>query len=529
MASKWDKYPEVKGDSKASKWEKYPEVLDTTKEEEISPLETAIMSGGSGATLGFLDELAAAGGSLVDVVKRSDKSLSDIPELYKRNKADFREAMGASATQNPGTAMGAELVGSLAPGLLVPGSGSSALTRLGAASGLGGLSGAGQSDAKSMSELSADVAGGALMGGLFQGGGELVGKGLSKAAEKAAKSEALKRLTGSAGGFFGTAADDLSARALGAQKSIIKNEGVNKIRAAGRQALDNDMLNTKLDTDDMIKLNEALLKEGGESMGKVYQTIDESGIKSGFNPLDVALDVEKESGDFYRTAINKDITKQFENTIESILSRGADDIPLQKAQELKSELDKVANWKKPFVNDPTDKEKMARDAVRIVKQRIDESTDQASKALNIPSLLEDLKQGRSKFGAASTTEKLLSNKQSMEQGNKIFGLTDTIVGVGGGLGGLYSGDESGGLTTAAAAIAAKKLGSKYGLKLAAQGVDKVSKMLKLAPEKLGKYAPALNNAAQRGNHSLAITHYILSKTQPDYQKSLEGINLEDEN
>ncbi len=57
---------------------------------------------------------------------------------------------------------------------------------------------------------------------------------------------------------------------------------------------------------------------------------------------------------------------------------------------------------------------------------------------------------------------------------------------------------------------------------AAQGVkasqSAVAKLLDAAPHKLGKYAPVLKAAAERGGQALATTNFLLQSRDPEYQK-----------
>ena len=499
-------------------WEDIDEWEDVSSEPvapagpKISPLETAALSAGSGATLGFLDELAAAGGSLVDVARRSDKSLSDLPELYQRNKADFREAMAASSAQNPNTAIGTEIAGSIVPSLLVPGSGSTLGARLGVAAGLGGVSGAGQSEADNMPELSADIVQGAALGGIFQGGGELVGKALGKGVDAVARSRALQSL----GGKLEGTAEDLAARAIGAERGSIRALGPDKVKQAARYALDEGIVSPRLNTEEMLAKNVAAQKAAGEGMEKVYNTIDQR-VLSEFNPLDVATKVESELGGFWRSPLNKASTNQLENTLEAITARGAKNIPLQEAQALKQELGKAANWKNNVV--VTDKENIARQAYGIVSGAIDEATEKGAKRIEAEGLPELLKASKQKYASSMSAEKLLENKFAREQGNKLFGLTDTIAGAGG----LTMGGPM-----AMALVAGKKVADRYLMSSSAVGADKVSKLLKQAPQRLGKYAPVLEKAAARSPHSLAVTNYLMSKSDPEYQKTIKALDDEEQ-
>ena len=77
-----------------------------------------------------------------------------------------------------------------------------------------------------------------------------------------------------------------------------------------------------------------------------------------------------------------------------------------------------------------------------------------------------------------------------------------------------------GSKVAMGSAAAKPLGAalKYTNAVAKNAANSLSleTVESLAP-KLGKYGNALLNAAQRGEQSLAATHFVLSQTDPEYK------------
>lgn len=62
--------------------------------------------------------------------------------------------------------------------------------------------------------------------------------------------------------------------------------------------------------------------------------------------------------------------------------------------------------------------------------------------------------------------------------------------------------------------ATKAVGAAAG---AASAKPLVNRMLEESPDRLGKFAPALQSAAQRGESALASTHFLLSQSDPEYQ------------
>lgn len=55
----------------------------------------------------------------------------------------------------------------------------------------------------------------------------------------------------------------------------------------------------------------------------------------------------------------------------------------------------------------------------------------------------------------------------------------------------------------------------------------LSETLKESPEVFGKYAPILQQAAQRGGHALAVTNYLLQQKEPDYREQVKALEADD--
>lgn len=398
-------------------------------------------------------------------------------------------------------------------------------------------------------------------------GGQVIAKGLQAGSQAIAPS--INKAKNSIGNSLKDTADSLAARALGTERGSVNKMGIDKVKQAGRYALDEGIITPLASTDDMLERALARKAVGGQKMGEVYSKIDDAG-KSTFNPLDEAANVEKKIGDFWRSPINKSETGQLENTLEAITMRGDKNIPIKEAQILKEELGKVAKWNSANV---TDKEQMARDAYGIISKRIDEVVDQGATSIGTDDLLALLKEGKRDFSNSSTAESLLKIKQAREQGNKLIGLTDTIFG---------SGAIAVSGPAAIGAVGTKKVIDGYGAQNAALGLDKVSKYLLKSPKMLelsknspqifqsivqkfeksfapevqqiqraaenedierkpdvekpgaqvdkdkilnklqgSKYAQVLQNAADKGEKSFSAAHFVLSQRDVNYRKQLE--------
>lgn len=87
-----------------------------------------------------------------------------------------------------------------------------------------------------------------------------------------------------------------------------------------------------------------------------------------------------------------------------------------------------------------------------------------------------------------------------------------------GLGGFALGGPVGGATGVALLGGKKLIQSAPGQRTLALGLNNIGKILESTPEVLGKFAPILQKAAERGGNSLAATHFLLQQTQPEYQE-----------
>ncbi len=449
--------------------------VDDHHDNKHSALASGVMHGLQGATGGFMDELQGAGevagralgvegagGPMKDMGLAPGGPTLDwetLRDAYKKARDHERKMLKEQSDEHPIASGAGELGGMIVSPLNKIGAGVS-LAKGGAA--LGGINALGSSEASDLKGMAKDTSLGVGLGA-----------GLGKVADKA--SPYLEKGIEKVGSGARSLADSFAARALGAERGTIKSLGIDKVKAAGRQALDEGMLSPLTNVDDLVAKNKALQSKGGDMMGEAYKAIDDAGVST-FHPHDAAEAVEKELAPTWRTAINKGETNQFDNTLESILARGNGDIPLKEAQLLKEELGSAANWKNNL--NVTAKEQMARDAYKIVSQQIDDAAGIGAKAIGSEGLSNTLAQGKDIYSKAKTGEKLLQNKQAREQGNSFVGLTDAVTGAGAlGYGGATD-DWKG----AAGIMAGKKILGKYGAQNAALGLNKVSKMLMQSPK-----------------------------------------------
>ncbi len=321
-----------------------------------------------------------------------------------------------------------------------------------------------------------------------------------------------------------------SVRAMGGERGTIKKlhlENPEKLQELGHYGLDEGIVKLGNNTREMVDANDAKLREGGSLMGKVQDKIDDAGV-SDFNPHQVANRVDKEKGDFWRTPINQDVTRHFDNMLKTIKGRIPEtsapvnseagwpksysqpqkNIPIKDAQKLTELIAKVGKFR--GASEPTPKQKIANETYGIVNDEKSQSIQRAQEQLGDPTLTADFNRGKKLYGNSSAASELLTNKDAREQGNRIDSLSDWEM--------LGPGIAAHSHATVPAYLA-KKGFERYGSRAMAVGANKLSDELKRFPEQFGRFQGPLKKALERGDMNLAATHYILQQ-MPDYRKEV---------
>jgi Skp family chaperone for outer membrane proteins len=449
--------------------------------------ETAIMHGLQGATGGYSDEIAGGveaagraiglkglGGSFSDVGVAEDGPTLDwetLRDAYRSARDKKRGILKEQAKQRPAVAATSNVAGAVISPVNKLAKGMS-LAKGGAV--IGGITGLGQSEAKDLKGMAADTALGA-------GTGLVVGKGIDKAAEIA--TPIVNKVAEKVGGKTREIAERLAARAIGAERGTIKKIGQKEVQAAGAQVLDRGVLSPLASTDDLIARNEGVKKAAMNARKAAYDKIDDVG-GSTFNPLEVAAKAEeKVVGGLNRSHQDvQELVQTLEPHVQNILSRGESNISMAEAQDLVEALGKKAKFDTSRSQQANE---VAKSVYHSVRDSINEAAEKGADKIGAPGLRKIIENANKTYQHGKTASTLLKNKQAREQGNKFFGLTDTITG-GAALG--YGG-ATGDWETAAGVVAAKKGLQKYGAQNAALLLNKVAKGI-ATPANISKLAQA---------------------------------------
>lgn len=522
----WKKTIQTIPDSGKSSWR------DTISEDN-KPSELESMNKGAfqGLSFGAIDEIAGGLESVGRAVglKGLGGSFSDIelatPSLefsknYEEGRDKRRSVERDAQEENPYSYGTGQFAGAVAtsfiPALNVA-KGAGYIPTVTNAGVQGGLMSLGATESEGFQDIALDTLTGTGIGVL----GGTAGYGLSKGLEKA--SSLISKGSVKASDALEAAAEKQSAKAMGAGTKEFKD--IEAVRRFGRQGLDEGVVTPMASTEKMLSRAEAIRAKAGEGMEGVYNAIDDSGARS-FNPLETAAKFDDQFSPTYRTPINKSEVNQLENTIESILARGNDNISLKDAQKLKEEIGAVAFPKGKRPIDPTPKQQMAMDAYSVVNKSIDDATSQGASKLNNPELSQLLKASKKGYSFGRQSEDLLTNKLAKEEsGSGIAAQINNAVDYAQLVGAYFTG----GLTLGT--LATKKAGEALIQKrnqLSATGFDKLSRILSNAPQTLGKYQTALTSAAQRGTQALTATHFLLQQQDPEYRQRMQELEDSDE-
>lgn len=469
---------------------------------DISELESAAR--------GFVRGVPLVGEWADEATGAVESLLTDKP--YETARDESRAAYKAAAEANPKSFYGSMAVPMVASSL------PKSIPVIGPAlsGAVGAIEGAGASENEDLKGIATDAA---IAGGLSAGTAGL-GKFLTNKL-----SSGITKFSPKAADKLEETAERQAARALGLERGTAKKLGDRKVRDIGRQALDEKIVTLAGDTDDMIARNNALKELAMKERAGAYDLIDETGVST-FNPLNVAQGLESEIGNFNRySPLNSGINRQLDNSLEAILQRGGDNIPMKEAQDLLNELKKAAKWS--GVGQKSPQEELAQEAYLYVRGQLNKAAGESADQVGIEGLKDIIEQSNKRYSIGKDTDTLLMNKSAREKGNKTFGLTDWITGAAG----LAAAPFTAGTSAIAGAgvVGAKKLGERYGAQSMALGADKLADIVRSSPQSFGKFAPTLQKAAERGGNALGVTDFLLQQNDPEYRemkKRMDGEEIE---
>lgn len=518
---------------------------------ETSGPEAFGLGAAQGATLGFADEIAAAAktgfdinrkrmggpGPVRDVLAAGETALQaispqkavadyliakfqgkapEIAEPYRENRDAIRQTFKTAGAEHPKTTMAGELAGGIATSL-IPGAQAATLPKM---AGYGAAVGLGSSEADltqgDTGQAALDTASGAGTGLAFGAG--------MKGLQKAVNPQAWRDVAG----IFGR-------RTTGFTKRLLNNQKMRQdAQKAVESAIENKIIAPGRSHEEMLELARKVEAEAGDRIG-AFLKLQSSGmakpLKAGakpqlreqflFDPKQAAGEIEAIRSEIApaRAGHYTELHNALDEALETIQAYGERPIPWEMASEIKRTLQKAANYNQTKSKPVNDLNKsIAGKFLDYLDTKLEEVAGARGQQEGFEQFLKDKKT----WGAMSTLETGLNNAISSGQGNRAIGLTDFLaLGAGGSIGAMAG--PQGGIVTAGATLAAKKALDVYGPGASTVAATSIADVLQKTPEKLGKYAGILSQAATQGSQQLAIRHFVLQQQDPEYQSTLEAL------
>lgn len=304
-----------------------------------------------------------------------------------------------------------------------------------------------------------------------------------------------------------------AAKAIGGERATIKKLGPDRVKEVGQYALDNKLFGPFSSSETMLSRNEDVMSRAMSERDKAYGLIDAENAST-FNPMETAIGVEdKIVGGMNRSYDDtQEIVAALDPHLSNILSRGENNISMREAQDLVESLGRKARFETSRSNLGND---VAVDTYHAAREALNQAAADGAEKISIPGLRELVQNSNKTYSTGLKAKGLLDNKFAREQGNKLLGLTDSIA--------LDAALEATTGGKAAAVVGVKMGAERYGNQIMATGANRLSEMLKAAPEKFGQFAPILQAAEQRGPQGLAATHFVLQQTSAPYRETLQQV------
>lgn len=545
-----------------------------------SKLESSIRGAAQMGSYGFADELAGGAEALKEKLLEG----KDFTDSYKKHRDESRKAYKIAEETNPKSYLGGELAGGVAsafiPGLgfLNAGKaatvGGAALKGLAAGAAGGALSSAGSSEADlGTGQFAADVGKGAALGGALGGAFGAAGNYLTRpgvqTVEKVlpeAQVSVTQQGAKAAGALdnavpvysetlpeqvvlrdvegpsrldkineylqekFGGAADALKGKAeIRAAKSgtgqnskalrQMSRGDIENLRDTGRTMLDKKITKFGSSISGIGKRAKAASKEAGQEIGDIRSSLDKY-VSNPVKGQDISDDILSYAMETYHP--------NYEDRAANLVkqSRAFDemgDLSFADAQRLKSGYAWDQNQVSARGN--VSSEDIEKKLNSLVEKHVEKAVDRVGgENPDLAGIYDKYKGAKKTFSTLEPVAKAAKEREIKNLSNNTFSPSDKAAG----LAYLVSKGFSNPLDLAKAVAvggANKLVRGRFDSTAAVLG-DKVANVLSAAPERLGKYANVLAEAAQKGPQAAAAVHMVLMQRDPEYRKQIEDIEAQ---
>lgn len=490
-------------------------VDDDHHDSNISALESAGRGLVQGSTAGFADELGGAvqggldsiyglfGDSPSEVNARlaeqgftGDVGPTSSGQMYTQGRDEMRELDRQAKEANPSAYTAGEIGGGIAssfvPGLNL-GKGASLAKIAAQSAAMGGAAGLGLSDADltkgEFGQAAWDTAKGAAVGGAIGAGSELAARGISALARKAP--EALDR--------FAEKAALNATGATGKQLTTFSDD-------AGRQLLDRGIVRFGDSQRNIATRAADAVKAANSQIDDSLRALEAKGVKVDANDIynTIRAKIDELAGDPSQADIAKMLEGELDNLLNATEARGSTEFGVGAAEKIKRGYNrKAGNWADP------EKGAVGKEMYQTFRGGVEDAAEAAD-----PATAALFKEGKESYGLLRPIEEAAERRAATTAQSPVGGLLDTAAFVGA--------EAAKGGMGIPAAIARRVVSPRISSSVAV-GADTLSKIMKVAPQRLGKFAKVLQAAEQRGPKGIASTHFILQQTNPEYRQVLKDV------
>lgn len=500
----WDDHPVATDDTSAQaaaapsgfNWDDHPVASDVS---ELSSLGRGLAQG---ATFGLRDEgagaLASPSGALKEIANKfgagySDQDVSD----YEKERDASRQLDATAKAANPKSYLGGEIGGGVAtsfvPGLGLAGD-TSLLGAAGSAAAQGAAYGVGGSESDNIGGLARDAAVGAGTGAAGGAIGHAAGGILANGIDAAGN------LISKAAPGLENAADNLAVNATGATG----RQSMKFSDDAGRQLLNRGLVRFGDNAKNIGNRIADASDQSGQAIGQALSDLDAKGVKASVE--NVANSIEGKIKELNQIPGNEKTISQLRNELDNLYDRGQSELPISQGEIAKRNFQAQTNYNSP------EAEKAATGQVASsFRNEVERAANAADP--NIGAKFQDDKQ---LFGLLQPIQDAAEKRAATVRQSPIGGLGDMAA--------AGTGAITGGKAWALPAVIGKKLLAPRIASSLAVTSDLLSKVAAQAPEALGKFAPVIQSATQRGSQAVAATHFILEQSNPEYRQYISKLN-----
>ncbi len=440
-----------------------------------------------GLTLGFSDEIAGLAGA---AGWASEAGFKGSVEAYKQARDEERARLAELQKANPKSFIAGSVVGSIPVSF---GSSLPVLAGTGAVAGLGGAEGSAWDQAKS-------TALGGAMGAVAKIGGDAATQSVSKSLDalqplytkmidRVGLSTAQKWLETQAGVMAEKAAGIYKTQ--GQREAMLSKLGKGKLTEGeiGKKLLEEGLVTSKTTAKQIAENVSTAQKKAGQDIKAVIKDLPEQSTEEVAKRIAAQREAIPEVG--MQSKLKAALKTEEELFADQLL-------PAEALQTEKALYGAAADWSQPYY-DPN----------AIVNRQIDEALKASMTA-----------EQKAAYEAANRSYELLSpaakasvKEAAGQEGQKLFRLGSSIP--------TALGGAAAGLPGAIIGAGINQYATKRAPAIIAGGTWNAAKIIERAPE---KFKGLLTKALERGEKSVAATHFLLQQQDPEYNKA---INEED--